>query len=343
MPFVTTGASADAHPGALGEPGTNLAAGDNNFGSRLFYGMRFEGGVNLTGAWSADVGGFFLVPQGASSTVSSDSFGNPVIGRPVFNSAAGAERLAITSFPGVVAGSTVVETRTQLWGFEANGRLNVLAGEAKSFDLLVGYRRLQLNERLTISDNLTPLQDGLLTFLGNPVNAPNALADRDRFLTTNRFNGINLGARMRWQPGPDWFSCGAFTKVAFGSTNEKVTINGSTTLTGPGGQTVPTGVLALPGNIGTYTRSTFGVVPEFGLTLAAQPFRNVRLTMGYSYLYWNKVARPGNQIDRVINPTVEATSTSFGIPNAGANPSFTQIRESSFWMSALNFGFEIFY
>src|SRR4029453_13105386 len=68
-------------------------------------------------------------------------------------------------------------------------------------------------------------------------------------------------------------------------------------------QTFPGGYFALPTNIGSHKRTVFAVVPEVGLTLGFQLTRWASVFAGYSFLYTNNVARPGNQIDRSINPT----------------------------------------
>ena len=77
------------------------------------------------------------------------------------------------------------------------------------------------------------------------------------------------------------------------------------------------GILALPSNIGSYSRSVFGVIPEAGLTLGVQPINHVRLTAGYSFLYWNAVARPGDQIDPRVNRGAIPGDPTFGTAGRG--------------------------
>src|SRR5262249_49431111 len=68
-------------------------------------------------------------------------------------------------------------------------------------------------------------------------------------------------------------------------------------------QTFRGGYLAQPTNIGRFSRDTFAVVPELNLSVGWQPRDWLTLTVGYNFLYLSDVLRPGDQIDRPINPT----------------------------------------
>ncbi|MGG7379585.1 BBP7 family outer membrane beta-barrel protein, partial [Escherichia coli] len=69
--------------------------------------------------------------------------------------------------------------------------------------------------------------------------------------------------------------------------------------TTPGGQTsaVVGGLLALPSNIGNFQRNRFGVVPQVGLKVGYNLTDNLRVYVGYDFLWWCNVVRPGDQID----------------------------------------------
>ena len=51
-----------------------------------------------------------------------------------------------------------------------------------------------------------------------------------------------------------------------------------------------------------YDSNQFSVVPELGLTLGYDFSPQLRATIGYDLVYWNTVARPGDQIDLNIDP-----------------------------------------
>jgi hypothetical protein len=135
----------------------------------------------------------------------------------------------------------------------------------------------------------------------------------------------------------------AFGKAGIGWTDEEVDINGSTTLT-TGGQSFIAGggILALPSNIGQHEQTVFGFVPEGGLTVGVKIKPCLRLLAGYSFLYWNSVVRPGNQIDRVVNPALVPTDISFGTLTGPARPTF-QFHEENFWVHTLTVGLDFRY
>ena len=65
---------------------------------------------------------------------------------------------------------------------------------------------------------------------------------------------------------------------------------------------VPAGFLALPTNSGSpYHRNDFAMVPELGATLGLDLTARLRLTAGYSLIYWSKVVRAGDQVDINVN------------------------------------------
>src|SRR5262249_15174735 len=81
-----------------------------------------------------------------------------------------------------------------------------------------------------------------------------------------------------------------------GSTAEVVDVAGSTVIAPPG--QVPTvgngGLLAQPTNSGHFSRDQFAVVPEVGINVGYQVTEHLRAFVGYSFLYWSNVARPGD-------------------------------------------------
>ena len=57
----------------------------------------------------------------------------------------------------------------------------------------------------------------------------------------------------------------------------------------------------MPTNIGEFNRNVFSVVPEVGRNVGYQLTDHIRTFVGYNFLYWSNVIRPGDQIDRVID------------------------------------------
>jgi hypothetical protein len=93
--------------------------------------------------------------------------------------------------------------------------------------------------------------------------------------------------------------------------------------------------LAQSTNIGHYSQDNFAYVPQLDLNLGFQMTRHTRLILGYSGMYWSKVARAGEQIDRVVNSTL--------IPPGGnpvgdvTHPQFN-FQYSGFWAQGINAG-----
>ena len=78
-------------------------------------------------------------------------------------------------------------------------------------------------------------------------------------------------------------------------------------------------------------------MPEGQLNLGWQLRPNVYATVGYTFLYWSNVLRPGNQIDRNVNASLIPTSQDFGRGNTQGPPNFS-FHGSDFWAQGLNFG-----
>jgi hypothetical protein len=342
-PLVTTGSAASPAPGAIGQRDTVSLFGPGNLDFNIMQGIQVDGGFFLDNEhhWSLDGSGLYYIPGHIRSLTASDNAGNPVIARPAVNSANGQEISYVTALPGSLAGSTAIDARQELWGFELNGRYNVCCTPCLHTDFLLGYRQMYLREKLSIQDQLTPLVPNFLTFRGAFVNAPNSESDVDQFSTSNGFYGINLGTRFLWQY--NWLSLALFGKAAVGVEDEKVHIQGQTSLiTRTNVISTTGGILALASNIGNHSRSVFGVVPEGGITVGINVLKCLRVTAGYSFLMWSNVVRPGNEIDRLVNPGLVPSDQRFGTIVGGPNPQFT-FKDQALWIHTLNFGVEMFY
>jgi hypothetical protein len=74
------------------------------------------------------------------------------------------------------------------------------------------------------------------------------------------------------------------------------------------------------------------VAPEAGLDLGYQLTPNLRVQVGYTFLYLSSVARAGDQIDRGID-SVQLT----GVPSPFGRPAFRPNR-TDFWAQGINVG-----
>ena len=78
-------------------------------------------------------------------------------------------------------------------------------------------------------------------------------------------------------------------------------------------------------------------MPEVDFTVGYQVNERLRLTAGYTFLYWSSVVRPGDQIDTVVNP-LTAINDPANDPNS-TRPRFTFV-EDDYWAQGFSFGAE---
>ena len=328
--------------GQLGAVGTTtLFSGDQNYNAR--HGGRFTIGTWLDDCQTTGIEGSYFFLNGSSDNFNASSTGAPgsdVLARPFFNVITGLQDRQLIASPGVSSGTIGISSSSQLQGANLNMLCNLCCcgnecgccqtddyvASGYRMDLISGFRFLQLNEDLVIAENITGLAGGPLA--GQTINVV------DRFSTRNNFYGGQVGARTEYYRGP-WF-VNVSGSVALGSTHQEVEIRGTSTFTPPG-VTQPGGLLALPTNIGNYSRDKFTVVPEIGINVGRQLTKNLRAYVGYNFIYWSSVVRPGDQIDPVINPTQIPTAAGPGTLVGPARPAFA-FHDTDFWAQGINFG-----
>lgn len=336
-PLVTTGSPLDGAPGALGQNSTAVLFGNQavNFGT--FSGVRLGGGFALVEGWHVEGSYFGLERRAIGRSFNSDANGNPVLARPFFDNQAGAPAASLDSLPGVLAGGVSVSLRTRLQGYEVNVATDVYRDESIQFEALVGFRTLELHEDVRIVDNVAALVPGQLVFLAGAVDPPSSLTVIDHFNKYNHFYGGQFGGRVHWHlSGLDLAITG---KVALGTTQELAILDSSTSMNTPGAGSIsnPGGVLVQPSNTGRFFQSRFAYVPEFAVDLGYWVTPQIRLALGYQFLYWSQVARPGNEIDTTVNASQVPRDPRFGNGLGDARPAFG-FRQSDFWAQGFNVG-----
>jgi hypothetical protein len=239
-------------------------------------------------------------------------------------------------YPGVVDGSVAVNSGTSFQGFDVNARKNLSCDCCNRIYALVGFRYLQLDDSLEIFEDLTTEAGDPLA---NTLPAGTRFQVYDSFRTRNEFYGGQVGLAGEHRRGGGFY-VGWRVLVGLGTTHKEATIDGATTITPPGGPstTYAGGLLALPTNIGRYTKNDFSVVPEVGLNLGYQFSPNVRVFLGYSFLYWSNVTRAGDIIDLTINSSQLPPNPLVG----PARPAFSW-NDSDFWAQGVSFGAELRY
>jgi hypothetical protein len=329
--LVTVGATSQPLPGAIGADGTETRFGGGNVEAQMRQGARFH-----LGGWFDDeecvgmeLGYAFLASRAVVFALASP--GSPVIARPFFDVNAQREDASLVSYPGVAAGSVSVHSGTSLQAADANLFTTLNGSKDYPLRLLAGFRFLQLHDDLDV-------QEDVQVDPSSAVLAGQHIGVHDHFACDNYFYGGNLGLSAVYHVRRLELQITA--QCALGVNHEVVNIAGGTRFDGPGGsQLVPGGLLALSSNSGVQGRDVFAVVPELDLDARFEVTRHLIVSAGYSFLYWSRAARTGQQVDLHVNPDLVPTSTTFG-PSALQQPQ-PGIRDTDFWVHGVHFGVEL--
>lgn len=318
---------------------TVLYGGNNDILSDRLNGMRVRFGWWFVNNPKLGIEGEYVGTANESETFERFSNGSELLTRPFYNVLTGREDAQLVAKQGVVSGSVRVDAESQFSGAAVRFRRMLCCSTGcgispltcgpvpaqSRIDATLGWRYFELDESLQVREALTPL----------PANG-DSFAILDEFRTRNQFNGAEVG--VHWQGRRGYWSLDTLMRVGIGNTRQTVRINGSTAITEGGVTSNHTGgLLAQQTNIGTYQKDSFGMIPELGATLGYQLTQNLRFTVGYSLIYWGSVVRPGDQIDRNVNPnllppTVSNTTTHL-------SPKFA-FRETDYWIQGLSLGGE---
>jgi hypothetical protein len=337
-PLVTT--SPPTSLGVIGQPGTQVLFG-GPIDHKEFSGGRFTFGFWLDQCEKCGVEANFFFLGERAVNFSQSSLGLPLLARPFFNvdpanPGEDAELVANPLVPEIpsllpLAGTIDVRLDSELWGTDVNWIINKWQYCCGRTDFLVGLRYMRLRESIDITENL-------LVPPNSPAFAGTQIFLNDHFATRNWFFGGQLGLRQtfNWR---NW-QIDMTGKCALGSTQQRVNIDGATIITPPGGapNAFTGALLAQPTNIGEYSRSVFSVIPEAGINIGYHVTPNWKLFVGYTLIYWSNVARPGDQIDRVVNGTQIAPRVG---PFVGPPRPVFPFADTDFWAHGVNFGVEL--
>jgi hypothetical protein len=342
-PLLTTNPTGTplAQAGLIGTGGTTVRFGDRTFDNDFRNGVRGRAGIWLDDERRCGLEARFFILEGqAEARTVGTSTGDAIAGRPFINAITGQPATQLVAFPGVLAGDATARVgSSNLWGGDVVLRKAICCTACNPcqdicfrFDLIAGYRFLGFDDDVSIREDLRPL--GGLFVPGTQI------VVQDSFCARNRFHGGVLGVDGEWYRGP-WL-VGVRPRLSVGYSSQEVTINGSTTASAPGAATVTRsgGLLAQPSNIGRYRFGDWTVVPEIECMLGYQVMEGVRFLVGYSFLFWPRVARAGEQIDVAVNPN-------FLPPFLGANqdpmrPAVLS-KMTDLWVQGISLGLELRY
>ncbi len=328
-PLVTTDtALGAAAAGSLDSPTARVLFGGNqSYGS--LNGLRLTLGTWLQSDVGVEASGFLFARRSIGVAAASDTAGNPPLYFPVFRVGRGREGSFAVSDPVLgSAGNIGIVTRSQLWGSEGNFVFNFTQPDQRwHLALLAGFRYLDLREGVYTSTNTSIIG----TDIADSIN--------ESFTSRSQFYGGQIGTRL----GMQWnrLSLDVTAKVALGATHQVVDVQGSDTQTGTGvvNGTFHEGIFAQTSNIGRRTANDFGVIPQVQMKLGYEIRPWMRATFAYDFLYWNRVVRAGEQIDREVD---FSQSVVFGTGTPAALPS-PLVNRSDFWAQGVSFGIEFRY
>lgn len=342
FPVVTTSAPGDQ--GLIGQPTTQVLVGNCDLGYGLFSGFR------VTGGWfkgddrrlGVEFSGFLLGQKSVNYYAASDANGVPLLARP-FVAAGGGQGSLIISLPNVASGNVLFRTTSQSWGAEGSGVLNLYRTCPDSSCMatvngLLGFRYFELDELIDVASASTLLGSNTAPFIGLTVAAPATRTVEDKFQTTNRFYGGQVGLKAEVAYGK-WYLA-AVGKFAIGDMNQTIEITGQSGVADPtrGGAAVsPGGLLANYNTICTLRKDEYVYIPEVDGKFGYNWCSWLTTYVGYNFMYVSKVIRPGNQITNVVNTNLVPTSPTYGQGGLSPTPNVL-FSESHFWLQGVSFG-----
>ena len=98
----------------------------------------------------------------------------------------------------------------------------------------------------------------------------------------------------------------------------------------------------MPRTIGRFDNDEFAVIPELTFNVGVNLTKSMTMYVGYNFMWISHVARPGNQ----INPVIDCSTVPFSptTANWGMSPGPRNLfQQDEFWLQGVNFGLNIQY
>lgn len=343
VPIVTT--SSNASFGILDRADTLILAGNGTLGFNWISGVRVTGGYVLDpeDEWTLEGGLYFIFRKESRQRVATDANGEPLLAVPFRDAITGTEVSLIYAVPGLFTGSIDFGGGTRFTSGEVNLAIPVSQSQRWRFDVLMGQRYADLHENLDIRSQTTILPGGpTFNVAGFTVNPEDTVGDINDFRTRNQLFALQVGTRAIYTVGDGLFLTGT-AKCAVGLNRQTLDINGVTFIQRAAGgppTTIFGGLWAVGPNIRREVNTQPAFLPEMSLMVGYWMTDSICLTAGYQIVYFSRVMRPGNQLDRVINRSYVPQSAAYGGPAEPFRPAVPFSR-TDFWAQGLAFGLEI--
>jgi hypothetical protein len=220
-----------------------------------------------------------------------DSDEIPLLARPFFNFTDDlqggfvGEDAFLVAEPGFSTGVIVVQTGSDVLTADVTCRRVFRLDGQWRVDLLAGYMTARIDESLRVTSSTDITGEGTHILV------------EDLFATKNAFHGGHIGLQLQ-RGWPHGATLDLLARVGFGNMRQWVTIAGMQETISAGQSTVDSsGLLAQSTNIGLHRRDVFAVAPEIQVRYEHPLSDHLQLLAGYSFLYWNRVAQPADQLD----------------------------------------------
>ncbi len=321
---------------ALGAPGTQILFGNEKVGGKAKSGFNIDVGAWMNPCLALGTGFLIIADEPVKFDIKGNGVGQPIFGRPFFNTISGLEDVDEISFPlSAVNGEINIDTFNRALDYDLYARWRFGKTPSLKLDFLLGFDYNQVKDNLTISTkSTTPLV---------PI-GPTVETVKDLFKCRNEFYGGLVGAIAEWRT-KNWAFM--FTgKLGIGNMRKTVEIRGDTTLINTllfnGSTTIPVGLLAQTSNIGETKHNKFEVVPQFHANFqwhVCDWCGQIWLNVGYMYMYWPSVVLAGDQVDLNINlDQPPLVNPGIGLPSPPQRQNNT-----NFWMQGLTAGIYVCY
>lgn len=367
IPLVTQGSPSDPIIGALGQEGTKIKLGNQTIDMGWMNGFQATAGTWLNHRQQFGLeSSYFLFPSTTrkKSITTSGEIGSPSYAVPIYDVTGlwglnGVPGETIYLLPGPLEttpgfyGNFTLKLLSRFQGAELNGIYQAAKGRHFQINASTGFRWLQLEEQLSFE-----------AATHTAVNFPFAYAfanTKDRFKTNNDFLGAQIGMQTRY--GNGCIDVKAIVKVALGAMLEAIHIRGSSKTSdgnlfyetkNTANETLKGGIFAQKTNIGTHHAKVFAAVIDTSIQANFKFSRYLECGAGYSFLWISALTRPGEHLDRKINPTLTALAeasretvgtqqapTPFGMPGPAQprqgpkRPRFS-LKNTDFWAQGLS-------
>lgn len=294
MPALVTTSDTPVPP-----PGTTVLFGGENVTSNARVGGRIDFGTWFNCDEFVGIGGrvWGLANDDTDFSLNSTDLPNQTIERPFIQSPDTQNSLVVADPFSPFDGDISVTTRSEVFGADAYVRIRCRQSCMSRTDFVTGYQFARINESLQIHSETQG----------------RSLIVNDNYNTYNEFHGGILGVIHDYNYGCVNLLLQA--RVGLGNMHQTAIARGDTNGTDGG--------LYVESNT-TVVRDKFCAVPELGATIGYQFSPCMQIHLGYTFLYWNNVARPEAIIDQVRG---DDTSLIF--------------RDSNFWVQGVSGGLTV--